>query len=75
MMQVIEIEDSNNLLLGLRNLNSGRKSQDGTFWEKHTNILQEGVDTAVDDHHHSNIAHIAPAISLQDFHDQITSRC
>ncbi len=40
------------IVLDLRQLNSGRKSQYDTFWEECTKFLQEDVGTAVDDRRH-----------------------
>ena len=72
--QAIEMEDPD-IILDLRKLNSGRKSQYDTFWEECTKFLQEEVGTAVDDRRHSDITHIATAISVRDFRDQVASKC
>ena len=55
--------------------NSGRKSQYDTFWEECVKFLEEDVSTAVDDRRHSDVTHIATAISVRDFRDQVVSRC
>ena len=38
------------------------------------NALKESVGTAVDDRRHTAITHIASAISICDFRDQIAAR-
>ena len=73
-LQAIQMEDPD-IVLDLRKLNSGKKSQYDAFWEECAKFLQEDVGTAVDDRRHSDITHIATAISVRDFRDQVVSRC
>ena len=63
------------IVLDLRHLNSGRKSQYDAFWDECSKVLQEKIGTAVDDDHHSDVTHIATAISVRDFRDQVASNC
>ena len=72
--QAIEME-APDIVLDLRNLNSGRKSQYDTFWEECVKFLQEDVGTAVDDRRHSDVTHTATTISVRDFLDQVAPRC
>lgn len=63
------------VVIDFRHLNVCRKSQYDTFWEECDKILQESVGTAADDRQHSDVTHIATAISVRDFRDQVASRC
>ena len=72
--QAIEMEDPS-IAMDLRHNNSGMKSQYDVFWDECSKLLEESVGTAVDDRRHTNITHIASAISIRDFRDQVAARC
>ena len=72
--QAIEMEDPS-IVMDLRHNNSGMKSQYDVFWDECSKLLEESVGTAVDDRRHTNITHIASAISIRDFRDQVAARC
>lgn len=61
--------------MDLRYLNTGRKTQYDAFWDECSKFLQEVVGTAVDDRRHTNVTHVATAISIRDFRDQVAQRC
>lgn len=49
----------------LRALNSSSsRAKFDTFWECYSSYLNENVGTAVDDRHHSEVVHLATAISV-----------
>lgn len=56
-------------------MNSVSKTHYGTFWDECKKFLEEDVGIAVDDRRHSDDIHIAKAISIRDFPDQVASRC
>ena len=74
MKQAIEMEDPH-IVMDLRHLNSGMKAQYDGFWDECSKFLEESVGTAVDDRRHTTITHIASAISIRDFRDQVAARC
>ena len=63
------------LLYDLRAVNPGRPCQFKTFWEKAKEFLEEDVGTAVDERRHSQVIHVAKAISVRDFKQQVVQRC
>ena len=72
--QAIEMEDPA-IVMDLRHLNTGRRAQYDIFWEECAKFLQEVVGTAVDDRRHTTVTHVATAISIRDFRDQVAQRC
>lgn len=44
-------------------------------WDHCWRFLNEDIAVAVDDHCHGQITHLARAISLRDFRDQVKDRC
>ena len=44
------------------------------FWDKASKFINEDIGTAVDDRRHSTVTHLAKAISLRDFRDQVKAR-
>ena len=72
--ETVEMEDPD-ILWDLRQLNSGKRSQYDDFWDECEKFLQEDVGTAVDDCRHTEVTHIAKAISVRDFRDQVAARC
>ena len=59
----------------LREVHAGRPSKFSMFWEKAKAFLEEDVGTAVDDRRHSDVVHLAKAISIRDFRNQVQERC
>ena len=45
------------------------------FWNKAKKFLEEDIGTAVDDRRHSGVVHVAKAISIRDFRQQVQERC
>ena len=77
MAQIIDMEPSNpNIVFDLCSLNSSsdRKKYD-VFWEHCSKYLNESVDAAVDDRRHSDVAHLAQAISIRDLRDEVQKQC
>ena len=66
-----ELEEPD-LTYDLRQLYSGRASLYDTFWEKAKQFLEEDVGTAVDDRRHSQVVHLAKAVSVRDLKEQVT---
>ena len=71
---VIEMEDPD-VVLDLRALHTGAKSQYDAFWDQCQKFLDEDVGTPVDDRRHSHVTHLARAISARDLLDQVKARC
>ena len=44
------------------------------FWDKASKFIDEDIGTAVNHRRHSTNTHLAKAISLQDFHDQVKAQ-
>ena len=63
------------LIYDLRQLYSGQASLYDTFWEKTKEFLEEDIGTAVDDRRHTQVVHMAKAISVRDLREQGTNRC
>ena len=61
--QAIEMEDPA-IVMDLRQLNTGKISQYDTFWDECSKFLQEEIGTAVDYRRHTDITHVATAISI-----------
>ncbi len=68
----MEPEDTNTVI-DLRSLNcsTGRVKYD-VFGEHCSRVLNDSVGTAVDDRRHGTVVHLAQAISIRDFPDQVT---
>ena len=63
------------LVYDLRQLYSGRASIYNTFWDVAKAFLEEDVGTPVDDRRHTQVVHLAKAISVRDLREQVASRC
>ena len=74
MRMIIEMEDAD-IVLDLRHLNTGRKSQYDAFWSECKKFLDESVGRAVDDRRHGEVTHLAMAISVRDLRDQVQAQC
>ena len=68
------MEDSD-IVTDLRHKNSGSKTKFDIFWEQCRKFFGQQVSTAVDDIRHSNVTHLATAISVQDLKDQVAAQC
>lgn len=72
---LFELEEPD-LIYDLCTENLGRPSHRfEVFWQKAKEFLEEDVGTAVDDHQHSEVVHLAKAISVRDFRQQVEQRC
>ena len=72
--QLVDMEDPD-ILTDLRCHNGSKESQFNVFWDYCQRFLNENVSVAVDDRRHRQITHLARAISLRDFRDQVQSLC
>ena len=70
--QLIDMEDSD-VILDLRAHNGRMGTQYDVFWDECQKFLNE--EEAVDDRRHGAITHLARAISIRDFIDQVRQRC
>ena len=73
MRRILEMEDSD-IVLDLRYLNSGQKSQYDVFWSKCKKFLDEEVGLPVDDRRHGTVTHLAKAILVHDLSEQVKAR-
>ena len=69
-----ELEEPD-VALDLRVNNRSGGTMFDIFWEKAKEFLNEDVGVAVDDRRHTQVVHIAKAISVRDFKQQVVSRC
>ena len=51
------------------------KTKYDVFWNKAEIFLNEDIGTAVDDRRHSQVTHLAKAISISDFREQVEAKC
>ena len=70
---VLEMEDPD-IIIDLRQLNTGRKGQYDMFWDECKKYLQDSVGTAVDDRRHGTVTHLSTAISVRDLQEQVKAR-
>ena len=70
----MDMEDSD-VVLNLRALNSGQKMKYDTFWDEVQKFLREDVGLAAEEQRHSEVTHLARAISLRDLLEQVFARC
>ena len=52
-----------------------KKTQYEVFWAEAEKFINEDIGTAVDDRRHCQITHLARAISIRDFQEQVSGRC
>ena len=72
---LFELEEPD-LLYDLRDANPGNQSSRyGVLWSTANEFLEEDVGTAVDHRRHLQAVHVAKAISLRDFKQQVEQRC
>ena len=80
---IAEIEESQTstgygrpiIVLDLRALHTGHKSEYDIFWGERQKFLEEEVGTPVDDRWYSLVTHLARAISARDLLEQVKARC
>ena len=70
----VDMEDPD-IVMDLRELQRGKASKFDIFWDECAKFLQEEVGLAVDDRRHSQVTHIARALSVRDLQEQVASRC
>ncbi len=63
------------LLQDLRSQNQGHSNKYEYFWGECEKFLNEDIGVAVDDRRHGIVTHLARAISVRDFLDQVKARC
>ena len=74
LLALFELEEPD-LVYDLRAANSGNQSNRySVFWSKAKEFLED-VGTVVDERRHSQVVHIAKAISVRDFKQQVEQRC
>ena len=72
--ELIDMEDSD-IVFDLRALNGKEHSQYDTFWFECHKFLNDDVTDAVDDQHHGTITHLAHALSIRNFVEQVKQCC
>ena len=70
MKQIIDMEDVD-VLPDLRAHNSGLPTKFDFFWKECGKFLAEDIGVAVDERRHGTITHLARAISVRDFVQQV----
>ena len=63
------------IVMDLRSFNAGTKSKYDVFWEECHTFLQEEVGMAAEERRHSEVTHLARAISVRDLIQQVSARC
>ena len=71
---LLDMEDPD-VVLDLRALHTGHKSQYDVFWGECQKFLEKEVGTPVDDRRHSLVTYLARAISARDLLEQVKARC
>ena len=72
--QFIELEDPS-VITDLRTLNSTtERAKFDRFWQECDAVLNEEIDTAVDDRRHSEVTHLASALSVRDLFERVSQR-
>ena len=71
----MELEDPQTLI-DLRSLNSSKqRAKFDVFWDNCSQYLREVAGTAVDGRRHSEVVHLAQAISIRDLREQVKVHC
>jgi len=52
-----------------------KKTKYEIFWAEAEKFINEDIGTAVDDRRHCQVTHLARAISVHDFREQVSGRC
>lgn len=63
------------IVTDLCELQKGKASKCDKFWDECSKYLQEEVGLAVDERRHSEVTHIASALSVRDLREQVSARC
>ena len=72
--QIIELKDPD-IIADLRTLNSSTsRAKFDRFWSECEAILNEDIGVAVNDHRHTEITHLATAISIRDLWERVKQR-
>ncbi len=59
----------------MRTLNSStERVKYDKFWDECEAVLNEDIGLAVDDRRHSEVSHLASAISVRDLHERVKAR-
>ena len=71
--QVLDMEPEDpQMIIDLRSLNSSAEhAKYDVFWDHCSQHLNESIGTTVDDRQHSEVVHLAQAISVRDLRDQV----
>ncbi len=70
---LIDTQDEE-LATDMRHMNSGRKGKFDEFWSEARKLIHEKELAAVNDRRHGTVAHMAIAISVRDFKEQVKQR-
>ena len=68
----VEMEDPD-IVFDLHELQSGKASKFDLFWDECKKFLQD-VELAVDERRHTEVVHVAHALSVRDLREQVSSR-
>ena len=72
--QYIDLEDPE-VICDLRSLNSStERAKYNQFWEECEAVLNEDIGLAVDDRRHSEVTHLASAVSVRDLRERVAAR-
>ena len=71
---VFDLEEPD-IVFDLRHVYSGNASKFDLFWAKAKEFLEEDIGTAVDDRRHSEVVHLAKAVSVRDLREQVCVQC
>ena len=72
--QFIEMEDLD-IIPDLRRHNGSTSSNYNIFWDQCNQFLNEDIGVAIDDRRHGQVTHLAKAISIRDFVNQVKAKC
>ena len=75
--QLLDMEPEDpQTIVDLRSLNSStERARYDVFWDHCSKYVNECIGAAVDDRRHSEVTHLAQAISIRDLRDQVSTRC
>lgn len=76
-LEVIEMEpEEPSTIFDLREVKSSvSRTKYQVFWGEAQKFINENIGTAVDDRRHTSVTHLAMAISIRDFREQVAMRC
>ncbi|XP_013398537.1 uncharacterized protein LOC106165011 [Lingula anatina] len=70
---LLDVQDPD-LVVDLRSMNEGRKEKYQHFWDEATKMIEEKQLATVDDRRHGQVCHMALAMSVPDFINQVSAR-